>query len=509
MRWRTARQEPKAYAFAYDNLNRLTASHFYNTNWTAQYTEQLSYDANGNITALQRYRHLPEPIDNLIYTYHGNRLATVTDSGTPDGYPQGVTNYTYDANGNNTFEGTRTRVTYNEINLPQQVQLLGGRGIKNIYAADGRKLKTETRQGTEYIKDGTKTYSGNLVFDINDELDYILFDEGRILYNIDDSTFNFEYHLKDHLGSTRVAFVPTASGTEVVQENNYYPFGAPIADLSWSPKSTNRYLREGKEYISDFDWNKYDFTGRTFDSWALRALQVDPMATKYYSTSPYALWINNPLRVIDPTGMWADDIYYNEQGKEIYRIENDKPDRNFVIRTSQTTEDVYGKSSYEEKGNTAPITKAAAIAAESEISQGNLMGEHMKNVTEIVTTETMEEMIGIVSKDDGTGGAKAANNREYGGFLKNGKVTKITLGPVADLSKSQNASITGDVDFHSHPSGKLKVDRGTASWTQPPSKTDIKTAIGKDYVFGMGNGIIYIYTNKGIIATIPMSTFKK
>jgi RHS repeat-associated protein len=88
----------------------------------------------------------------------------------------------------------------------------------------------------------------------------------------------------------------------VVQENSYYPFGAPINDLSWSPKSTNRYLREGKEYISDFDWNKHDFTGRTFDSWTLRALQVDPMAGKYYENSPYALWLGNPLRVIDPDG---------------------------------------------------------------------------------------------------------------------------------------------------------------------------------------------------------------
>jgi RHS repeat-associated protein len=213
----------------------------------------------------------------------------------------------HDANGNNTFEGTRVRVAYNEINLPQQVQLLGGRGIKNVYTADGRKLKSEAKQGSEYIKEGTKTYSGNLVFDTNDELEYILFDEGRILYNVDDSTFNYEYHLKDHLGSTRVAFVPQAQGTEVVQENSYYPFGAPIADLSWSPKSTNRYLREGKEYISDFDWNKYDFTGRTFDSWTVQALQIDPMAAKYYSTSPYGLWGNNPLRVIDPTGMWLDD----------------------------------------------------------------------------------------------------------------------------------------------------------------------------------------------------------
>jgi RHS repeat-associated protein len=99
-----------------------------------------------------------------------------------------------------------------------------------------------------------------------------------------------------------VAFVPSAQGTEVVQENSYYPFGAPIADLSWSPKSTNRYLREGKEYISDFDWNKYDFTGRTFDSWTAQALQVDPMATKYYNTSPYALWTGNPMKFIDTEG---------------------------------------------------------------------------------------------------------------------------------------------------------------------------------------------------------------
>jgi RHS repeat-associated protein len=220
----------------------------------------------------------------------------------------------YDANGNYTFEGTRVRVAYNAINLPQQVQLLGSRGIKNMYAADGRKLKTEAKQGSEYIKEGTKTYSGNLVFDINDELDYIIFPEGRIIYNTIDSSLNFEYHLRDHLGSTRVAFVPSVQGTEVVQENSYYPFGAPINDLSWSPKSTNRYLREGKEYISEFDWNKYDFTGRTFDSWTLRALQVDPMATKYYNTSPYVLWVNNPIRVIDPNGYDIIIFYQGNNG---------------------------------------------------------------------------------------------------------------------------------------------------------------------------------------------------
>ena len=138
---------------------------------------------------------------------------------------------------------------------------------------------------------------------MNKELDYILFSEGRIVNNEGD--FAFEYHLKDHLGSVRVAFTPSFGGgqgeVEVVQINNYYPFGAPIADLSWSA-SDNKYLREGKEYIDDFDWNKYDFHARTFDSFGGRSLQIDPMAEKYYDTSPYALWGNNPVNVIDPDG---------------------------------------------------------------------------------------------------------------------------------------------------------------------------------------------------------------
>jgi RHS repeat-associated protein len=302
MRVRTARQAQQAYAFEYDAINRLTASHFYDNSWSNNYTEQLTYDKNGNITALQRYRHLPEPIDNLVYLYNGNQVATITDNGTPDGYPVGITHYAYDANGNNTFEGTRTRIAYNEINLPRQVQLLGGRGIKNVYAADGRKLKSEAKQGSEYIKEGTKTYSGNLVFDINDELDYIIFPEGRILYDVDDSTFSFEYHLKDHLGSVRVAFVPTTGGTEVVQENSYYPFGAPIADLSWSPKSTNRYGYNGKEHIKEFELDWVDLGHRIYNPLRAQFSTSDRFAEKYYSLSNYSFAAGNPIKIIDMNG---------------------------------------------------------------------------------------------------------------------------------------------------------------------------------------------------------------
>lgn len=40
---------------------------------------------------------------------------------------------------------------------------------------------------------------------------------------------------------------------------------------------------------------------------------MDPLAEKYYSISPYVYVANNPMRYIDPTGMWIDD-YFSENG---------------------------------------------------------------------------------------------------------------------------------------------------------------------------------------------------
>jgi RHS repeat-associated protein len=41
---------------------------------------------------------------------------------------------------------------------------------------------------------------------------------------------------------------------------------------------------------------------------------VDPLAEKLYNISPYAYCGNNPIKRIDPTGMFYDD-YFNQQGK--------------------------------------------------------------------------------------------------------------------------------------------------------------------------------------------------
>ena len=97
------------------------------------------------------------------------------------------------------------------------------------------------------------------------------------------------------------------SRQHIVQENDYYPFGSTFRSVG---SSTNRYFRENKERISDYDWNKHDYTGRYFSlDIDCRGLSLDPMAEKYPWISPYALFLNNPMRVIDPTGKWVGSVH--------------------------------------------------------------------------------------------------------------------------------------------------------------------------------------------------------
>jgi hypothetical protein len=112
--------------------------------------------------------------------------------------------------------------------------------------------------------------------------------------------------------------------------------------------------------------------------------------------------------------------------------------------------------------------------------------------------------IRVVSQDDGTGGTKGSNNREYSGtFTRNG-VKANPPGTVADPTKRRPVETIGDSDFHSHPSGT----NGIMGWAQPPSNQDIRVANGNEYVFGMRNNTIYIYNQTGVIATIPISAIQ-
>ncbi len=311
VRWRTARQGTRAYAFTYDDLSRLIHSQFsviardeaINSQFSNDYTENLTYDPTGRIQTLQRYVGGNQLIDDLQYSYTGAHLQQVNDRGTPAGVPVGGTTYKYDLNGNITFDGT-TQIAYNLLNLPRHINLLGGRSLKNTYAADGRKLITDAQYTTgDY--EAYRSYSGNLVFDINNNLDHIIMPEGRIVYNAYDSTFTFEYHLTDHLGNVRVAFslpLGEGQGGVVVQENSYYPFGGLIRDFMYSSngwvENTLRY--NSKELLGEFDLGWYDYGSRYYNP----MLGMFMAAARGYGLHPYAYCANNPVLYVDPNGEW-------------------------------------------------------------------------------------------------------------------------------------------------------------------------------------------------------------
>lgn len=64
-----------------------------------------------------------------------------------------------------------------------------------------------------------------MVYKNDKSLNYFLFDEGLVTKS--SGGYGYEYHLKDHLGNTRVGFQPNGSGgTSTTQIAEYYPFGS-------------------------------------------------------------------------------------------------------------------------------------------------------------------------------------------------------------------------------------------------------------------------------------------
>jgi RHS repeat-associated protein len=75
------------------------------------------------------------------------------------------------------------------------------------------------------------------------------------------------------------------------------------------------YKYTGKELDMQHGLNLYDFSARTYDPAIGRFTTMDPLAEKYYSISPYAYCLNNPVRNIDPDGREVWIYYEDEEGK--------------------------------------------------------------------------------------------------------------------------------------------------------------------------------------------------
>ncbi len=117
--------------------------------------------------------------------------------------------------------------------------------------------------------------------------------------------FEYQYFLKDHLGSTRVVL---NQSKQIVQQNSYYPFGMLISGVpSTNAYTHNKYFYNGKELQDDFSLDWYDYGARFYDPELGRFHTIDPLAEKYSFQSPFVYGANNPIRYIDFMGMGSGD----------------------------------------------------------------------------------------------------------------------------------------------------------------------------------------------------------
>ena len=146
----------------------------------------------------------------------------------------------------------------------------------------------------------TTDYINGIQYDSN-VLDFVQAEEGIARRN--GTTYSYEYNLKDHLGNTRVTFYknPTSGSLEVLQRDDYYPFGLQKTIVA----NTNKYLYNGKEIQEEL--GQYDYGARFYDPVVGRWNAVDNSAENYEEYSPYVYVGNNPLIRTDVDGNdWGD-----------------------------------------------------------------------------------------------------------------------------------------------------------------------------------------------------------
>ncbi|WP_176954519.1 DUF6443 domain-containing protein [Niabella drilacis] len=339
MTWRgkTGSAEIRRYDYDYDAANRILKGDFKDFTNTANNTAfdikmgnginpEQAYGYNGNIKTMQQYglyQGSKRLIDNLSYTYKenglSNKLAAVTDGGVSTAglgdFNNGVNSgddYTYDTNGNLTKDANKniSGISYNILNLPQQIDVTGQGTISYQYDAAGNKLsKTvdETGQGQKVT-----TYLGGMIFE-NDVLQHVAMEEGRFRPN--GSVFTADYFLKDHLGNVRAMI--NENGT-LLEETHYYPFGLTMRGISTQNATPSLHNKDktfqGQKFDDDLGVNYYSFKYRNHDPQIGRFIQLDPLADDYPHNSTYAFSENRVVNGVELEGLEYMTYSYNEAG---------------------------------------------------------------------------------------------------------------------------------------------------------------------------------------------------
>jgi RHS repeat-associated protein len=268
--------------YGYDNANELTGLAYAQGNGTALGNLSYGYDNDGRrVSKINSFNTdvLPTPTTQAP-TFDLNDRETSFNGQA----------FTYDANGNLTFDGTNT-YTWNARNQLTQVSQGGVVQLTYAYDAMGRRISKTVGSGTptQYLYDGANAVQETVGSTINPILVGLGIDE-RFARN---DTTGRTYFLTDALNST----IALTSTTGAIQ--NLYSYD-PYGNTTQSNASFN---------------NPYQYTGREADTAGLyyyRARYYSPMMGGFTSEDPmgfggrqltfYGYGKSDPIMYVDRTG---------------------------------------------------------------------------------------------------------------------------------------------------------------------------------------------------------------
>jgi len=225
--------------------------------------------------------------------------------------------------------------------------------------------------------------------------------------------------------------------TEIIEENNYYPFGLKHKGYNelpdYSVTNKYKYAYGGKELNSELGLELYDFGARNYDAAIGRWLNVDPLAENSRRWTPYNYAYNNPIVFVDPDGMQSFGIFtelFNVDGKKIGEDAAGKDGNVSIITDKNKAKEI--ERNYKKGG----------IATETDVSSG------------LQTTKgVLVEALNVLEEAKGfQNGEEAKSVVEPNGNVTRGTAPTILNDGEMGVTRTTMPYVSGDdnVGIHSH-----------------------------------------------------------
>lgn len=132
---------------------------------------------------------------------------------------------------------------------------------------------------------------------LNNVLQFFPTTEGYVSYK--GGAYNYVFNYTDHLGNVRLSYQDKnkngniSSVDEILEENNYYPFGLKQeGENAINGQPNYKYKYQGQERQDELWLNWDSFKWRNYDYAIGRFMSIDPLAMDYTYNSPYAFQEN-------------------------------------------------------------------------------------------------------------------------------------------------------------------------------------------------------------------------